>query len=177
MALARRRLAAAAGLDDLRPLVDTLAAIGPLGGTAGADAIRRRGALQQALARMDSVRPDTAGSPQGDVILFLTAESLRDSVGAARAAAGLLALLVVRHPGSAYAPKAILARAALEPERAESLLAELSVRYPQSPYLLALRGVPADSFVALEDSLRRWTRPRGRVPPRRPGAQPADSLR
>jgi len=98
-------------------------------------------------------------------------------VGAARAAAGLFTLLVDRHPGSPYAPKAILARAALEPALAESLLADLSIRYPGSPYLLALRGAPADSFLALEDSLRRWSRPGGRVPPRRPAAPPVDTLK
>jgi tetratricopeptide (TPR) repeat protein len=180
MELTGRALAVAAGPDELRPMVDTLAAIGELGGRAGADAVRRRSALQQALARMDSLRPDTAGSPEGDIILFLTAESLRDSVGAARAAAGLFTLLVDRHPGSPYAPKAILARAALEPARAESLLADMSIRYPGSPYLLALRGAPADSFLALEDSLRRWSRPAvgppGRGVPRRPVDQPSDTL-
>lgn len=177
MELTGRALAAAAGPEELRPLVDTLAAIGQLGGRSGTDALRRRTALQRALARLDSLRPDTAGSPEGDIVLFLTAESLRDSVGAARAAAGLFTLLVDRHPGSPYAPKAILARAVLEPARAESLLADLSARYPGSPYLLALRGAPADSFLALEDSLRRWSRPGGRVPARRPAAQPVDTLK
>lgn len=180
MALAGKALAQAPGLEELRPMADTLRAIEQLGGTAGVDAARRRGALARVLARVDSMRPDTAGSPQGDLVLFQAAEALRDSVGAPGAAAGLLALLAERHPGSPYAPKAILARAALEPARAESLLAEVAVRYPGSPYLLALRGEPADSFLALEDSLRRWSRagpaPAGRGAPRRPVAQPADTL-
>ncbi len=180
-AAARMELAgealAVASLDELRPLVDALEAIGQLGGRAGVDAVRRRGALERVLARVDDERPDTAGSPQGDIVLFHAAETLRDSVGATRAAAGLLALLVDRHPGSPYAPKAMLARAALEPARADSLIAELAVRYPGSPYLLALHGAAADSFLALEDSLRRWSRPAGRAPPRRPVAQPADTLK
>lgn len=180
MALAARRLAEASGLEELRPLVDTLAGIGELGGAAGVDAARRRAVLHRLLARVDSARPDTAGSPEGDLVLFTAAESLRDSVGAFRAAAGLLALMVDRHPASPFAPKAMLARAALEPARAESLLAELGARYPGSPYLLALQGMPADSFLVLEDSLRRWSRPAagpaGRGAPRRPVDQPSDTL-
>ncbi len=182
MSLAARRLAEATGLDELRPLMDTLEAITQFGGPASLAASRRRGALQRLLARVDSARPDTAGSPEGDLVLFSAAESLRDSVGAFRAAAGLLALMVDRHPGSPFAPKALLARAALEPERAESLLAELRVRYPESPYLLALQGQPADSFLVLEDSLRRASQPvsrvpPGRTPPRRIGGQPSDTIR
>ncbi len=182
MSLAARRLAEATGLDELRPLMDTLEAITQFGGPASLAASRRRGALQRLLARVDSARPDTAGSPEGDLVLFSAAESLRDSVGAIRAAAGLLALLVDRHPASPFAPKALLARAALEPERAESLLAELRVRYPGSPYLLALQGLPADSFLVLEDSLRRASQPAprvppGRTPPRRVGGQPSDTIR
>ncbi len=181
MALAARRLAEATTLDELRPQVDTLRAIAQLGGLAGVDADQRRTALERLLARVDSARPDTAASPAGDVVLFTAAESLRDSVGAARAAAGLLALLVDRHPASPFAAKAILARAALEPARAESLLAEARVRYPGSPYLLALLGEPTDSFHVLEDSLRRGAlaapRPAGRTPPRRVVGQPSDSIR
>lgn len=180
MALAARRLAEAPGLEELRPLVDSLGAIGQLGGAAGVDAARRGRALERLLARVDSARPDTAGSPEGDLVLFTAAESLRDSVGASRAAVGLFALMVDRHPASPFAPKAILARAVLEPERAESLLADLTVRYPGSPYLLALQGVPADSFLVLEDSLRRWSLPAagppGRGAPRRPVDQPPDTL-
>lgn len=181
MALAARRLAAAPGLEELRPLVDTLEAIEQLGGAAGSDAARRRATLERLLTRLDSVRPDTAGSPEGDLVLFTAAETLRDTVGAPRAAVGLLALMVERHPGSPFAAKAILARAALEPARAESLLAGLRVRYPGSPYLLALQGEPTDSFHVLEDSLRRGAlpapRPAGRAPPRRVVDQPSDTLR
>jgi hypothetical protein len=180
MALASRRLAEAPGLEELRPLVDTLGAIAQLGGAGGVDAARRGGALGRLLARVDGARPDTVGSPDGDLVLFTAAESLRDSVGALRAAAALLALMVDRHPGSPFAAKAILARAALEPARAESLVAGLRARYPGSPYLLALEGAPVDSFLVLEDSLRRWSRAGvgtpGRGAPRRPVGQPSDTL-
>ena len=179
MGLADQGLAAAADLEALRPFLDSLEAVEQMGGAAAIDAARRRRVLSATLAVVDSAQPDTVGSPFGDLLLFRAAENLRDTVGARRAAAATFDLVVQRHAASPYAPKAILALSALEPARAESLLADLGARYPGSPYLLALQGVPVAEYSALEDSLRQWAVRQdasGRVPsPRRPVAR--DSLR
>ncbi|MGH7586911.1 MAG: hypothetical protein ACREMH_11740 [Gemmatimonadales bacterium] len=178
LALVSIELAGAPGLEALRPLSDTLQSIERIGGTSGITAAQRRAALDRVLRVADSVRPDTAAIPEGDLWLFHLAESLRDSVGASRAAVSLFALVPEEYPDSPFAPKAMLARAALEPVAAESLAAAVSERYPSSPYLAVLRGEEAgDGYVALEDSLRRWAgvqRLRAGRQPARPPPPPAE---
>ncbi len=84
---------------------------------------------------------------------FRLAEVVRDSLGATRLA-GLLFLEFARGmPASLFAPKALLAAAALLPERRDSLVAVLTSRYAESPYTLALRGSLSPAFGAAEDSL------------------------
>jgi hypothetical protein len=89
-----------------------------------------------------------------DVRLFGAAEVLRDSLAAPRLAAALFWRIPQDHPTSFVAPKALLAAAALEPERAAAALSLLTDRYAGSPYALALSGEAADAFRAAEDSLR-----------------------
>jgi hypothetical protein len=181
LTLVTRALAAAPDFEALRPLADSLLLIERAGGPAAQPAAIRRLALTRILRIADSIRPDTASSPEGDLWLFHLAEALRDSVGASRAAVTLLALVPEHYPGSPFAPKAILARAALEPLAAESLAYAAGERYPGSPYLLALRGEePGAEYVALEDSLRRWAavqRVRAGRQQRRAAQQPVDTAR
>lgn len=84
---------------------------------------------------------------------FRVAELVRDSLGAPRLAGRLFLELARRAPASLFAPKALLAAAALAPERQDSLLALLGARYAGSPYTLALHGELSPAFGAAEDSL------------------------
>ena len=181
LALVSRALAEAPDFVALRPLADSLQLIERAGGPAAQPAAIRRQALNRILHLADSLRPDTASSPEGDLWLFHLAEALRDSVGASRAAVTLLAMVPEHYPGSPFAPKAILARAALEPLAAESLAYLAGERYPGSPYLVALHGgEPGAEYVALEDSLRRWAavqRVRQGRQQRRAAQQQADTAR
>ena len=87
--------------------------------------------------------------------MFRAAELARDSLGARRLA-GLLFLRLVRlRPASLFAPKALVAAAALLPERHDSLVAVLDSAYAGSPYTLAFRGAASPAFGAAEDSLAR----------------------
>src|SRR5207247_1475268 len=58
-------------------------------------------------------------------------------------------------PRALFAPKALVAAAALWPERRDSIRAVLDSAYAGSPYTLALRGEPSPAFAAAEDSLAR----------------------
>jgi len=84
---------------------------------------------------------------------FRLAELVRDSLGASRLAGRLFLDFARATPTSLFAPKALLAAAALLPERRDSLLAVLDSRYAGSPYTLALRGELSPAFGAAEDSL------------------------
>lgn len=113
---------------------------------------RLRGAGdQRAFANMlDLIR-----RPASDAATFRAGEVARDSLRASRLAARLFLEVPARWPGSLFAPKAIIAAMALQPDRGDSLSAVLDARYPASPYTLALRGLPAPGFAAAEDSLAR----------------------
>jgi hypothetical protein len=84
---------------------------------------------------------------------FRLAEVVRDSLGAPRLAARLFAQLARDTPASLFTPKALVAAAALWPERRDSLLHALDTAYAASPYRLALRGELSPAFSAAEDSL------------------------
>jgi tetratricopeptide (TPR) repeat protein len=101
------------------------------------------------LAALDSV---PAGQ-QGDLRLFLAAESARDSLQAPRLAEGTFLRIVNEWPESPYAPKAILAAQQLNPEWGDSGRALLESRYQGSPYLAMIRGEEASAYRQLEDSL------------------------
>jgi hypothetical protein len=102
-------------------------------------------------SQADSIQPDT---PEGDMRLFLTAETARDSLEAPLLAAGLFRRIAEEWPGSPYAPKALLAGQQLDSLWADTARVLLSQHYSDSPYLAYVRGEDAPAFQQLEDSLR-----------------------
>jgi hypothetical protein len=122
---------------------------------------------------------DSSGSevPQGDLRLFLAAETARDSLAAPVLAAGLFRQVVETWPDSPYAPKAMLAGRMLDPEWGEAVRPMLEEKYAASPYLAFLRGENPEGYKALEDSLQAYSyqtaaAQRRPVPGARPGAAP-----
>jgi len=148
-------------------------------GTGAASEVRE---LQLLIGRVrsqsDSIQP---GSPQGDLRLFLIAESARDSLQAPLLAAGLFRRIAEGWPESPYAPKALLAGQQLDSVWADTARVLLSEHYSDSPYLAYVRGEDAAAFRQLEDSLRAFAaaapvraEPRAGIPgetPKRPGAR------
>ncbi|HXE58119.1 MAG TPA: tetratricopeptide repeat protein [Gemmatimonadales bacterium] len=126
--------------------------------------------LAAALARVRGAADSSSLFPaQGDLRLFLAAETARDSLGAARYAGLLFRRVVEQWPTSPYAPKALLAWAQVDSARADSLLALVRAGYADSPYLALLRGEDSPAYRQLEDSLRvfasRAAAPRRAPPP------------
>ncbi len=130
----------------------------------------------------------TPGTPQGDLRLFLAAETARDSLLAPRLAEGIFQRIVREWPASPYAPKAVLAAQQVNPEWADSARALLEARYFASPYLAMIRGDEGSAYRQLEDSLGAFaTAQSGAVrrapvlgpgaPGRRPVATPDDDDR
>ncbi len=117
-----------------------------------------RAALLGTIARRVLLITDSspAGSPSGDLRLFVAAELIRDSLLAPRLAARQFGRLATDWPDSPFAPKALLARIALDTVLADSLRETLATRYAGSPYLLQVEGGEPPAFRALEDSLRRF---------------------
>ncbi|MFL5506668.1 MAG: hypothetical protein ACJ8AU_07285 [Gemmatimonadales bacterium] len=153
--LTRRRLRGVQSPAELQVLADSLVAIAGkgLGSSTMAEQLAQRAG---AVARVaDSV---TAGAPQGDLRLFLAAESARDSLGASALAMSLFQRVVVEWPDGAYAPKALLAGRQLDPAWAEQTDSLLVGRYAESPYVLAARGGDRSALLQLEDSLAAFER-------------------
>ena len=94
-----------------------------------------------------------ADTLQGDLRLFLAAETARDSLAAPHLAESLFRRIPDLFPASAYAPKAILAVQQLNPAFVDSGGALLAERYGDSPYLAMVRGEGSDAYRQLEDSL------------------------
>ncbi|MGH7526870.1 MAG: tetratricopeptide repeat protein, partial [Gemmatimonadales bacterium] len=127
---------------ELRLIRDDLSRVRDVAGLArpgqALDAIARRRTLvsleatqlRSLVRRIQSVA-DSSGPqvPQGDLHLFLAAESSRDSLAAPALAASLFRRIVDQWPDSPYAPKALLAGRQLDPAWADSALAILSERY------------------------------------------------
>jgi hypothetical protein len=86
---------------------------------------------------------------------FRSAELARDSLRAPQLAATLFLAFARDRPASLFAPKALVAAAALSAERRDSLIGVLHSTYDASPYTLALRGEPSPAYAAAEDSLAR----------------------
>jgi hypothetical protein len=151
---------------------DRVAAVGPLldsiqeATRAGGLPLQTSGQFLSVLSRARDALSDSGAA----LPLFLAAEETRDSLAATALAAALFADLERRYGESVLAPKALLALAALRPEQADSLVARLETRYPQSVYTLALRGDAGDRYLEVEDSLLRLTQDlrRGRSRERRP---------
>jgi hypothetical protein len=121
----------------------------------------------------------SAATPHGDLRVFLAAELARDTLGADEFARRQFARVAEEWPASPFAPKALMALAALDDTGADSLLELLRSRYPASPYVRFGLGEEAPELAALEDSLRRFVitfNPEGgrRAAPRptRPAPQP-----
>jgi hypothetical protein len=156
-------------------------------GSFGAIGTRLGIATRRVLAVADST---PAGSPRGDLRLFLAGELARDSVGARYFAADQFRRVASEWPDSPFAAKAVLALIELQPETADSLREALLARYPGNPYVTMAQGGEAPEYAVLEDSLRLYLisfrsgaregspRPRqpGRPRPQQPPTprQPAD---
>ena len=93
---------------------------------------------------------------QGDLRLFLAAETARDTLAAPALAAGMFRQVVETWPESPYAPKAMLAGRVLDPEWGEAVRPMLEEQYAASPYLAFLRGESPEEYRALEDSLQAY---------------------
>jgi hypothetical protein len=118
------------------------------GGTAGA-ALNEARALQRVIQAV--IVPGDLSEEQP----FRAAELARDSLHAPQLAANLFLAFARDRPASLFAPKALVAAAALAPERRDSLVEVLHSTYGTSPYTLALRGEPSPAYAAAEDSLAR----------------------
>ena len=141
-----------------------------------AELIQLRTTAAGVVAASDSSLP---GSPQGDLRLFLAAETARDSLLAPRLAEGIFLRILNEWPDSPYAPKAVLAAQQLNPAWADSARTLLEGRYIDSPYLAMIRGEEGSDYRQLEDSLGAFAAaslaPARRARPAVPGrpAQPA----
>ncbi|HKT60036.1 MAG TPA: hypothetical protein VJQ46_08285, partial [Gemmatimonadales bacterium] len=103
--LLRVELSSARSLGDLASKADALADLASQS-PAGMEAAALQVELRQLAQLADSAR---AGTPQGDLRLFLGAESARDSIHAPLLAATLFRQVADEWPASPYAPKALLA--------------------------------------------------------------------
>lgn len=120
------------------------------GGGAGREVSLFADVLGRVAALAEAERTPHAGD---DLRLFIAIEAVRDSLAAPALAAALWQALPTLYPRSPLAAKALLAAAVLNAPAADSLI-ELVLRdYPDSPYVLALRGTGRAEFVAVEDSL------------------------
>jgi predicted negative regulator of RcsB-dependent stress response len=153
--LLRRRVRAAASTQELGAFVDSLAAIAAVGQTSAASAQLLVDQIGMVTRASDSV---VAGSPQGDLRLFLAGEVARDSIGARAVASQLFHRVTDDWPDGPYAAKALLAARQVDPpgvEGADSLLLE---RYADNPYVIAARGGDRTAMKQLEDSLAAFER-------------------
>ena len=106
------------------------------------------------VSEVDSAaRTVTPTTPQGDLRLFLAAESAREILKAPRLAESLFRRIPEQWPFSAYAPKAILAAQQLNPEWVDTARTILDQQYYDSPYVVAIQGEATPEYRQLEDSL------------------------
>lgn len=113
-----------------------------LGGAALADA-------RDLDLRIQAIRTDDSS----DVAAFHAAELARDTLDAPRLAATLFLRFVEQHPTSLFAPKGLIAAAALRPEGSDSISLQLQTRFAGSPYTTAFSGDISPAYQVLEDSL------------------------
>lgn len=158
---------------ELRGPVDSIAAVdlsdAGFGARRLAELARYAGLL---LSKNDST---VAGAPRGDLTMFALGELARDSLGAPRLGGWFFARLERDWPQSPYTAKALIARAPLEPDSADALLARVR-RLTTNPYVVAANGDIAGRVQVprLEDSLSRFiarlwlAKPLGTAAPDRP---------
>jgi predicted negative regulator of RcsB-dependent stress response len=163
--LALLRIKVATDLREMSVLADSLdSAVARIGNGLGAEA-SYAAVLRGAAAVLDTVRSsglseNSLSAMHLDLDMFLYAEDLRDRVSARNLAAAMFRSVQEELPLSSIAPKALLAVVHLQPESADSLLLVVHSDYATSPYVLQLKGVAADRYAALEDSLRALTHER-----------------
>jgi len=146
--LAIARLRGVTELDSLDAVREELDALYAAGGPAG-QLVEPAANLANLLHAVLTAQDSTAR----DVRLFLLGEMFRDSLRAPRLASEIFLRLARDQPESAFAPKALLASAMLDPARADSAAQVIATRYAASPYALALEGRAGEQFTQLEDSL------------------------
>jgi len=130
-------------LTDLLPLQREATRTATAGGAPAIEAQRLARAMTQVLRE-----------PEDAVAGLVRAETARDSLGAPALGAALFRDVQVRWPESLFAPKALIAAAALDPDAAHDLLVQARERYAQSPYMRALAGESDPAYAVAEDSLR-----------------------
>lgn len=165
-----RILARATSPADLRTRLDSLTGFVDEGiSRLRADQLKR-----SASALLDEEAATKAGSDQGDLVLFVLAETARDSFAAPVLAGWLFGRVERDWPRSPYVAKSLLARLPLLPDSGDVLRARLA-GLPPGPYLSYLRGVPDAGFARLEDSLRVFILDRARIASGRRAAAPRDA--
>jgi tetratricopeptide (TPR) repeat protein len=152
--LSEWQLGQAVALAELQQARQDLQALSEIGGASSIRALAYIRALDRVRLYSDSV---PVGAPQGDLATFVIAETVRDSLPAPRIAVDLFLAIPAGWPSSPYAPKALLAVAAMEPEEADSLRGVLAVTYAGSPYLALIAGDVTPAALALEDSLQDYS--------------------
>ena len=165
-------------LSQLEIAREELTELSTIGGPNSVQAIRYLRIMDRVQVYADSITP---GVNLGDLATFVLAEAVRDSLPTPRIAAELFSAVPAWWPASPYAPKALLALAALEPMNSGSIAATLEADYPASPYLLLVAGDVTPAVLALEDSLQAYAglaaqnrapnRPRSINAPDRPAGQ------
>jgi hypothetical protein len=160
-------------VEEISQLLEDATSLDDMGEESGP--VAPRAAQLAALVRRVAVAADSApaGAPRGDLRLFVAGEMARDSLGADRFAARQFRRVAAEWPASPFAPKALLALLALEPDQGDSLRATLLTNYPASPYVTLTQGGESPEYAVLEDSLRRFAagfRPEARriIQPNRP---------
>ncbi len=171
LTVARLDLARARAISDLDAVTGAFDEARQLGGSGGFLAGRYLQAIERVRQVADSV-DETTGL--GDLDVFLAAEAARDSLEAPALAYGLFERVAGTWPLSPFAPKALLAMAALRPREAATTFERLQAEYGDSPYVTWFAGTDSPAYRALEDSLRSFALSRltGRQPP---GATPQPS--
>ena len=167
LSLLRLRLGRAT-VDSLGNLLSDLADLLQTGGEISLKAGRLSRGVADVMRSADTV---AHGASAGDMRLFLAAETARDTLVSTGIAVTLFRRVAQEYEASPYAPKALLALAAIDSAGAEAALETLHAKYPDSPYLAAAAGRDAPRYTALEDSMRLFA-----VSLRallRPGASPA----
>jgi hypothetical protein len=153
LGLVRGSLSNARAMADLAQVADSLRPLASRATPAAQEAKLLLLTITRVRASHDSSGPEVA---QGDLRLFVAAETARDSLAAPVLAVTLFRQVVDTWPESPYAPKAMLAARVLDPEWGEAVRPLLEEKYATSPYFAFLRGEDAEGYRALEDSLEAY---------------------
>jgi tetratricopeptide (TPR) repeat protein len=164
--LVRLDLRRAGRPEDLARIVETLKGLAVRFETISQEIARISSTIENVHQAVVSASPQT---PQGDLRLFLAAESARDSLAAPRLAQEVFRRILEEWPTSPYAPKVILAAQQLDSTWVDSARVLLEERYLDSPYLAMVRGDASPAYRQLEDSLGAFA---ASLAPRPPAAAP-----